>query len=454
MNHVHAGRKPSSQASLITLLIFSLVTAAPAFADLKIVYKTKAGSLPGSSTVLLIKGNRARSETNTEGTKTVTITRFDINRVFVLNTRDKTYSLMAIGGAGSEQSALALAKAAWGDEVFTPRERERRKRHGRVVFVTSNVDTKERRDMFGAEARHIKIESYMLSEPDACQTPNDIRKTTDAWMIDWPAEVTPVKDAFDQLIAGPATADAECHDDVQNAVTGKARTGMPLAFDSRTVNKSTGEVTASHFEIVDMSSAQVDSLLFEVPPDYAENQEGKDASESVVGQIPTDRKYALPLKIGVGPIWSAVTRNLKLSDLRARLLGQLTQLEAATTDLNEATLQAAVTRARQLQLDYVLAAQVKQADVPDDSSDSRPPFGIGSLEYQLYDVQTGRQVQTGAGASAHTMIEAAADVAYHVFHGVAVARAARQPQPPPAAQTAPQPQPTPRPTASQQPIAR
>ena len=418
------------------LAAFLLAASLPASADLKVIYKV-AQAPPGaaSSTVLLVKGNRTRKETNTDGARTITVTRYDINRTFVLRDQDKTYSILPIENKSDELARKTQAMAAWGDEVLTANERERRKRHGRVVFVYNLQDTGQRRTFFGQEARHVRVESYMMVSPEACQHADETRKVTDAWVIDWPAEMARVKEGLNDLEPKPGTPEMGCKDVVETAVAGKAKLGFVVLSDSKSIrNRVTVEGSESHFEVVQLSNTAVDAGLFEVPPDYTENQEGKDVPGSAVrGLVSDDRKYALPVKIGIGPLLSGVQRQLKLNDMRLRLLNQLKELEVTATDLNDSSFESALMKARQMQLDFLIAGRVRQADVPDDNQDYRPPFGIGALKYQLYDVQSGKLVREGSGISQQTMTDAAADAAYHAFNDIAQVRAALQ-QPAPVIQ--------------------
>jgi len=419
-------------SSLLIVGAFLLAASLPASADLKVIYKvTQATPGTSSSTVLLVKGNRTRKETNADGVRTITVTRYDINRTFVLRDQDKTYSILPIESKNDELARKTQAMAVWGDEVLTPNERERRKRHGRVVFVYQLEDTGQRRTFFGQEARHVRVESYVIVSPEACQHADETKKVTDAWVIDWPVEMARVKEGFNDLEPRPGTPEVGCKDVVETAVTGKAKLGFVVLSDSKSIrNRVTVEGSESHFEVVQLSNLAVDAGLFEVPPDYNENQEGKDIPGSAVRNLLSDdRKYALPIKIGIGPIVSGVQRQLKLNDLRLRLLNQFKELEVTATDLNDNSLESSLVKARQLQLDFVIAARVRQADVPDDAQDYRPPFGNGTLEYQLYDVQSGKLLRKGNGISQGTMADAAADTAYRAFNDIAQTRSALQPAP-------------------------
>jgi len=415
---------------------FLLAASLPASADLKVIYKvTQAPPGAASSTVLLVKGNRTRRETTADGTRTITVTRYDINRTFVLRDQDKTYSILPIENKSDELARKTQAMAAWGDEVLTANERERRKQHGRVVFVYQLEDTGQRRILFGQEARHIRVESYVIVSPEACQHADQTKKLTDAWVIDWPAEIARVKEGLNDLEPKPGTPEVGCKDVVETAVTGKAKLGFVVLSDSKSIrNRVTVEGSESHFEVVQLSNTAVDAGLFEVPPDYTENQEGRDVPGSAVRSlVADDRKYALPVKIGIGPLLSGVQRQLKLNDMRLRLLNQLKELEVTGTDLNDNNLESALMKARQMQLDFLIAGRVRQAEVPDDNQDYRPPFGMGVLKYQLYDVQNGKLVREGSGISQQTMVDAAADAAYHAFNDIAQVRAALQ-QPAPVIQ--------------------
>src|SRR5258705_6225512 len=58
------------------------------------------------------------------------------------------------------------------------------RRGGVITYTTNAVDTGERKEMFGFQARHVKTSLIIESSPNACN-PMKQRMETDGWYIDF-----------------------------------------------------------------------------------------------------------------------------------------------------------------------------------------------------------------------------------------------------------------------------
>jgi hypothetical protein len=98
----------------------------------------------------MIKGARERSESHMGyGYDTVTITQCDLKRTLQISDTSKKYVITQME---TSQPGSTTAPGTQAPAPTTPG------RSGGVVeYVTSSVDTGERKEMFGFTARHVKV---------------------------------------------------------------------------------------------------------------------------------------------------------------------------------------------------------------------------------------------------------------------------------------------------------
>src|SRR5437016_6380635 len=127
----------------------------PIRGDFKITIKTMMAGMPTQSTTM-IKGLRERSETNMAmggmNMSQVSVTQCDLKRTIQINDRARKYMISPMDSGDSSIGVDSGAPASGGAS-----------RRGGVVTMTINpVDTGERKEMFGFNARHLK--QTMMSE--------------------------------------------------------------------------------------------------------------------------------------------------------------------------------------------------------------------------------------------------------------------------------------------------
>src|SRR5947209_3445792 len=208
---------------LIRVFAVLLCVQAVALADLKVTRKNGAGGYNGQSTVY-IKGQRQR----TESPAMTTIQQCDLRRTIQINDRTKMYLVMpdAAGQTADTSSAPAPAPQA-----------ATQTRRGAVVQITQSiVDTGERKQMFGFNARHIKTTNVIDAPPEACN-PGHTESETDGWYIDLAAGFSC---DTDRPSAPPSRrARPDCVDQYRVRHTGAGRLGFPVMV--KTTYKSTGQ---------------------------------------------------------------------------------------------------------------------------------------------------------------------------------------------------------------------
>lgn len=149
-------------------------TPPPVRTDLKITYRTTTSGQSMETTTML-KGARERSEMKLGyGRDIINVTQCDLKRTLQISDSAKKYVITPMETTDSAASSGAVARPV----VETSRS------GGVITYTTTAVDTTERKEMFGFEARHVKTSLVIESSPDAC-SPTKQRMETDGWYIDF-----------------------------------------------------------------------------------------------------------------------------------------------------------------------------------------------------------------------------------------------------------------------------
>jgi hypothetical protein len=189
--------------------------ATPVKSDLKITYRTTVGAQSTEATTML-KGARERSEMKFGfGRDIVNITQCDLKRTIQISDSARKYVItpMDVPDAPANNAAAPA-------EMSEPA-----RRGGVITYTTTAVDTGERKEMFGFQARHIKRTILVESSPDAC-SPIKQKIETDGWYIDFTFGLSCEVGA--STMRAPLAARGGCRDRVRINQQGSARTGYPL----------------------------------------------------------------------------------------------------------------------------------------------------------------------------------------------------------------------------------
>ena len=367
----------------IVLVLFCAFVSASAFlaqtrvqrapaGDVKVKYKvslaTQGGMGQTSETTTMIKGARERSESSSGyGGDMVNITQCDLKRIIQISDNTKKYVITPIESGDSTPAA--------GSPAGAPAPSGPSRRGGVVTYVTTAVDTGERKEMFGFTARHVKSSMNIESSPDACNQVKQ-RIETDGWYIDLNVE-------FNCQTGRPPTmpyqgARPTCQDQTKFRHEGTGKVGYPL-IETMKMYGADGQVTFSNTkEVVELSRQPLDPALFEVPAGYTQAQSTQElyAAPSIDAimsgransQIATGADSDTPsavntrkpgtIRVGVVQINNKSGRPVSEETLRARLVGQIQGAGIDAVSLNASSPAEAEAEAKAKQCDFILYTDI------------------------------------------------------------------------------------------------
>lgn len=354
-----AQRRPGRPAT-------SASPAAPARTDLKITYRQTTSGQSMESTTML-KGQRERSEMKLgHGMDIVNITQCDLKRTVQISDSARKYVVTPM-----ETAYAAPSTGAASSTVSEPS-----RRGGLVTYTSTAVDTGERKEMFGFQARHVKTSLVIESSPDACN-PVKQRMETDGWYIDFAFGLNCERGAA-SMMGGPQ-ARGGCHDRVKFNRQGAARTGYALQETTTSYGPDGSVVFSTTREVVELSREPLDAALFDVPAGYTEAQSTQElyampsmaamASEASKGippaednldkaLVPPGGKAPGSIRIGVVQINNRTDHAVSADALRARLVAEIQENGIEAIPLNAISPGEAQTEAKAKQCDFILYTDI------------------------------------------------------------------------------------------------
>lgn len=221
--------------------------------DVKIQQRFTAGGQTFGQT-RYIKGSRERVEYEMQGMFT-TITQCDKRRTIKINDETRTYLIEPMDGYAGAPSGQQP------QQVVNPTQTVR---GGVITYTQNRFDTKERKEMFGFIARHIKTTITMDASPDACSQTKQ-RMEQDGWYIDLNLNFSC------EFAARPKSMKAgrECVDEIRSKVTGVVGYNFPLD-ETTTIYQEDGTKFITRTEVLEFSREQLDPALFDIPAGYRE----------------------------------------------------------------------------------------------------------------------------------------------------------------------------------------
>lgn len=241
----------------LSVVIFCVATTASA--DIKIKSKTTTGAQSITNTTL-IKGPRTRASM---GYGMDTIDQCDLNRAVVVNDKAKRYMIKERSG----QTPAAPTSQSFGSDAMPNLKPEKAKKEikkGVITYTTTIVDTGERKQILGYNARHLKVTTVAESTKDAC-SPVNLKMESDGWYIDLEVESGCSRDATTQQ--GSRTPASECGDEVIYKTNGEAKLGYAVQ-QTTTVAGPDGRPQVSSVDVIEISKESIDASLLDVPADY------------------------------------------------------------------------------------------------------------------------------------------------------------------------------------------
>lgn len=392
-------------------------SAAPAVNDLKIKYRMTTSGQSMESTTML-KGARERSETKMGyGMEIINITQCDLKRTLQISDKARKYVITPMDTVEATPNTSPSARV--------PSEPSRR--GGVITYNVNAVDTGERKEMFGFQARHVKTTMSIESSPDAC-SPMKQKMETDGWYIDF-AFGLKCDTGGTQMTSGPQ-ASGGCRDRMHFNRQGAARTGYPL-LETTTMYGPGGEVVfSSTKEVIELSREPLDAALFDVPAGYVETKNGQElyampSMDSMMTQ-PGDGRQSRQeapsnpsssanakapgvIRVGVVPINNRTDRGISAESLRASLISDIQGSGVEAVPLNAIAPAEIEAEAKAKQCDFVLythVAALKTSAAGKIGGMFGRAAGVGGIgkteakiEYQLFAVgQTPARLQSAATA--------------------------------------------------------
>jgi hypothetical protein len=234
--------------------------------DLKLKTRIEMQSFNMDSTVY-IKGERERTEQMMPGLnmQMVTIKECDLRRTIQINDSAKVYRIEPFNDAVSSASTPPPKTTT----APPPTSNKPTRKGGVVTINITMTDTGERKEMFGYQARHLKMAMSFSASPDACSKAN-MRMETDGWYINFRNNFSCQEEFVPRAaLERQRQAKPDCVDEWRYNVQGNVKMGYP-ADVTMTMYGENGKPFTMRQQILELSRAKLDQALFEIPPGYQE----------------------------------------------------------------------------------------------------------------------------------------------------------------------------------------
>ncbi len=340
-------------------------TPAPPRNDLKIRYRSTTSGQSMESTTML-KGARERSEMKIgQGMDIINVTQCDLKRTIQISDANRKYVITPMDNGDASPNATVSAGS-----MSAPS-----RSGGVVTYTTTSVDTGERKEMFGFQARHIKKTMVVDSSADACN-PVKMKMETDGWYIDFSFGLN--CETGRQQMGGPQ-APGGCRDRVRFNQQGSGKTGYAL-IETTTSYGPDGRVSfTSTREVIELSREPLDAALFDVPAGYVETQNSQElyGMPSMAGMMAQaaqenpstaagvnemsagpSRKAPGVIRVGVVQINNRSGRPVATDALRGRLVNEVDGQGVEAVPLNAISPSEAETEAKAKQCDFILYTDI------------------------------------------------------------------------------------------------
>ena len=342
----------------------SPTASAPAQNDLKITYRTTTSGHSMENTTML-KGARERTEMKLGmGRDIINVTQCDLKRTLQISDSAKKYVITPMDAG--DATARPAATSSQVSEPSRPSYKG-----GVITYTITSVDTGERKEMFGFQARHVKRTIQIESSPDAC-SPIKQKMETDGWYIDFTFGLRCETGAAPMQSMGAPSGG--CRDSVRFNQQGSARLGYPLQETTTSYGPDGRVAFTSTKEVVELSREPLDAALFDVPAGYVEtsnHQElyGMPSMEEMKSQMSSaspareessssspssNAKAPGAIRVGVVRVNNRTDRGVSLESLSARLVAEIRESGVEAVSLNAISPTEAEAEAKAKQCDFIL----------------------------------------------------------------------------------------------------
>ena len=313
------------------------------------------------------------------------ITQCDLKRSLQLHDATKRYMVVSTEPVVPPAPAEPTAETELGAQLAAmskpPRGGTPKAKGGVIIETVTLIDTGERKQMFGLDARRIKTVVVRQPGENACETKATTIET-DGWYADLPEHgscpTVPVQ------AAPPSSPDQQpCTDRLETQTIGKADLGFALSTVMTTTIADAKEkggdkdpdVTTMSMEVTELRVASLDKALFDVPAGYTEVKDykallpslatGGSLGDAVFGSITDGTSTVAPKKAGVIRIGVATPLNKSGRDLldvrlASSVLAGLTSAPFESLPISGATAAELDKDAAGKACDYILVSDIAE----------------------------------------------------------------------------------------------
>jgi len=216
---------------------------------------------------------------------------------------------------------------------------------GVIMVATTIVDTGERKQAFGQQARHVKVMIDKQPMAGACDTSKQ-RFETDGWYIDTPLAIANRAASVEQA---PPSPDG-CTDQIQATSNGDPKVlGFPIAYTTTLIGDD-GKPLVSSMEVTEFEATTLDAALFEIPPGLnaamnirelsralSNANEAKLVAASAEPSAAPAPKSPGVVRIAVPEFTNKTAQTVDTRALRQRLISDLTEAKFEAVPMPAAT---------------------------------------------------------------------------------------------------------------------
>lgn len=269
------------------------------------------------------------------------ITQCDLSRTVQVSDRAKAYAFLPFEAPAPAAAAGAAPKPG-----------------ASVVVRTTGTDTGERREMFGHQARHLKLVTTTEPSPQACDKTKG-RVETDGWFADIPGlqECSGAK-----ALRTPADEAATCRDPRVAEHAGIDIAGFPLAYSVVAFDATGKEISKLVVEVTALTQEDLSAALFEPPSAFAAMPDVDALTAAArrveLEELGTTPKLAGMIRIGVPPPGDRSGKAVAADSMRSGLLEEFNARPFEAIPLGAGTPDEQQAEARKKECDYLVRAEL------------------------------------------------------------------------------------------------
>jgi hypothetical protein len=294
----------------------------------------------GAETLTTVYAGGKRQRVELPGGTSI-ITQCDLGRAVQVNERAKAYAVLPFNAPGASTANPDPPKPG-----------------ASVLVRTTSTDTGERREMFGQQARHLKIVTTTEPNPQACDKKKG-RVETDGWFVDIP-ELQECAGA--QALRSSAEPSGTCRDPRTEEHSGIEVSGFPLAYTVVSYDATGKELSKLAVEVTALTHESLSTPLFEPPAGFTALADAEalavTARRIELEELGTTPKLAGMTRIGVAPPGDRSGKSFSADAMRTRLLEELNTRPFEAIPLSSGTAEEQQAEARKKECDYVVRAEL------------------------------------------------------------------------------------------------